>query len=406
MEYHVLASGSKGNSTFIVEKTTGILIDCGISKKQLVYRLKEIGYTIDDIDYVLLTHDHADHNKNIHIFDKEIVYTAKGNIDDLDEDHELVPYTSYTFGDIDVYVLRLSHDATNPIGFIFEGDETLLYMTDTGYVSQKNKELIHNLNYYIIESNHDIEMLMATRRPFSLKNRIMGDTGHLNNEYSAHLMCDVIGENTKEIVLAHLSQDANTKEKALETYYSIFDEENIKFDKEMIKAASQTSVFLEENMNIKIITVGKLKEKYLRDGVQEYVKRLGAYAHVNLIEVPDEKIPNNPSLAEETLVKSKEGRKILDHVKQNDFMILLDVASREMDSVAFSQYIEKKMIDGYSTIVFVIGGSLGHGEDILTRADFKLSFSPMTFPHQLMRLILVEQIYRAFKIMKNETYHK
>ena len=119
-------------------------------------------------------------------------------------------------------------------------------------------------------------------------------------------------------------------------------------------------------MNIKIITVGKLKEKYLRDGVQEYVKRLGAYAHVDLIEVPDEKIPNNPSLAEETLVKNKEGRKILDHVKQNDFMILLDVASREMDSVAFSQYIEKKMIDGYSTIVFVIGGSLGHGEDVLT----------------------------------------
>ena len=154
-------------------------------------------------------------------------------------------------------------------------------------------------------------------------------------------------------------------------------------------------------MNIKIITVGKLKEKYLRDGVQEYVKRLGAYARVDLIE-----IPNNPSLAEEALVKSKEGRKILDHVKQNDFMILLDVASREMDSVAFSQYIEKKMIDGYSTIVFVIGGSLGHGEDVLTRADFKLSFSPMTFPHQLMRLILVEQIYRAFKIMKNETYHK
>ena len=153
-------------------------------------------------------------------------------------------------------------------------------------------------------------------------------------------------------------------------------------------------------MNIKIITVGKLKEKYLRDGVQEYVKRLGAYAHVELIEVPDEKIPNNPSLAEETLVKSKEGRKI------HDFMILLDVASREMDSVAFSQYIEKKMIDGYSTIDFVIGGSLGHGDDVLARADFKLSFSPMTFPHQLMRLILVEQIYRAFKIMKNETYHK
>ena len=210
--------------------------------KSIDYVLEKAHLTIDDIDYVLLTHDHTDHNKNIHIFDKEMVYTAKGNIADLDEDHELIPYTSYTFGDIEVYVLRVSHDATNPIGFIFSSDETLLYMTDTGYVSQKNKELIHNLNYYIIESNHDIGMLMATRRPFSLKNRIMGDTGHLNNEYSAHLMCDLIGENTKEIVLAHLSQDANTKEKALETYYSIFDEEKMTFDKEMIKAASQTSV--------------------------------------------------------------------------------------------------------------------------------------------------------------------
>ena len=105
-------------------------------------------------------------------------------------------------------------------------------------------------------------------------------------------------------------------------------------------------------------------------------------------------------------LKAKEGRKILDKVKQDDYVILLDVASKELDSVAFSKHIEKCMIDGKSTIDFIIGGSLGHGEDVLQRANFKLSFSPMTFPHQLMRLILVEQIYRAFKIMKNETYHK
>ena len=106
------------------------------------------------------------------------------------------------------------------------------------------------------------------------------------------------------------------------------------------------------------------------------------------------------------LVKAKEGRKILDKVKQDDYMILLDVSGKEMDSVAFSKHIEKCMIDGKSTIVFVIGGSLGHGEEILSRAQLRLSFSPMTFPHQLMRLILIEQVYRAFKIMKNETYHK
>lgn len=159
-------------------------------------------------------------------------------------------------------------------------------------------------------------------------------------------------------------------------------------------------------MKIKIICVGKLKEKYLVEGIKEYTKRISGYTDIEIIEVADERIPDKASLAEEVLVKAKEGRKILDKVKQDDYVILLDVASKELDSVAFSKHIEKCMIDGKSTIDFIIGGSLGHGEEVLQRANFKLSFSPMTFPHQLMRLILVEQIYRAFKIMKNETYHK
>lgn len=159
-------------------------------------------------------------------------------------------------------------------------------------------------------------------------------------------------------------------------------------------------------MKIKLICVGKLKEKYLEDGIKEYLKRLSAYADVEVIEVADERIPERPSLAEEIIVKSKEGRRILDKVKQDDYMILLDVQGKEMDSVQFAERIEDCMINGKSTIDFVIGGSLGHGEDVLTRANARISFSQMTFPHQLMRLILVEQIYRAFKIIRKETYHK
>lgn len=159
-------------------------------------------------------------------------------------------------------------------------------------------------------------------------------------------------------------------------------------------------------MKIKVICVGKLKEKYLVDGIKEYSKRISGYADIELIEVADERIPERASLAEEVMVKAKEGRRILDKVKQDDYMILLDVNAPEMDSVAFSKNIEKCMIDGKSTIDFVIGGSLGHGQEVLDRANQRISFSPMTFPHQLMRLILLEQIYRAFKIMKNETYHK
>lgn len=159
-------------------------------------------------------------------------------------------------------------------------------------------------------------------------------------------------------------------------------------------------------MKIRIISVGKLKEKYLSDGIHEYVKRIGAYADVEVIEVADERIPDHTSLADEMLVKAKEGRRVLDKVKQDDYMILLDVNGEEMDSIKFAEKIENCMINGKSTIDFVIGGSLGHGEDVLTRANLRVSFSQMTFPHQLMRLILTEQIYRAFKIIRNETYHK
>ena len=240
MEFHVLASGSKGNATFVYEDGCGILIDCGITRKQLLYKLEQLGFNDSDITYVFLTHDHYDHNKNIHIFDTDKIFSAIKNIENLDEYHTLIPYTHRQFGVFDVLTLKTSHDASDPIGFVISTDEQLLYMTDTGYVSQKNRQYMKNLDYYIIESNHDIEMLMATKRPMFLKNRILNDVGHLNNEYSAQLMSEMIGENTKEIILAHLSQEANTKEKAIETYKQVFKEQNIQFDQ--IKVASQVDV--------------------------------------------------------------------------------------------------------------------------------------------------------------------
>ena len=165
-------------------------------------------------------------------------------------------------------------------------------------------------------------------------------------------------------------------------------------------------LLVEEIMKIKIICVGKLKEKYLNAGVEEYLKRLQRYCKVEVYEVADESIPDNCSLANEIIIKSKEGRKILDKIKQDDYVILLDVAGKELDSIEMAKQIEDCMLSGKSTIDFVIGGSLGHGQELIDRANLRLSFSKMTFPHQLMRLILVEQIYRSFKIIKNETYHK
>ena len=241
MEFHVLASGSKGNSTFIFDHGVGILIDCGITRKQLLFKLKSLGFDESNINVVLLTHDHYDHNKNIGIFDTKICFCGKGCIKYVYDIHILKQYQEIQLSGYKILPLSISHDATSPLAFVIEGSkENILYMTDTGYVSQKNRQYLHNLNYYIIESNHDIEMLMATKRPFFLKQRIQSDTGHLNNEYSARLMVEMIGDKTKEIVLAHLSEEANTKEKALATYHQIFIENGVDF--ENIKVASQVDV--------------------------------------------------------------------------------------------------------------------------------------------------------------------
>ena len=159
-------------------------------------------------------------------------------------------------------------------------------------------------------------------------------------------------------------------------------------------------------MRITIIAVGKVKEKFYRDAIAEFEKRLSKYCKLDIIEVADEKTPDNASEAQELIIKSKEGDRILSAVKDDMYVIALAIEGKMLDSVEFSQKIEKLGIDSVSHIMFVIGGSLGLDERVLKRADYKLSFSHMTFPHQLMRVVLLEQIYRGYRIMKGEPYHK
>ncbi|EIM06044.1 hypothetical protein A1A1_13077 [Planococcus antarcticus DSM 14505] len=159
-------------------------------------------------------------------------------------------------------------------------------------------------------------------------------------------------------------------------------------------------------MNISIISVGKLKEKYLKSGIEEYIKRLGSYSKINEIEVADEKAPEQLSDADMEIVKKKEADRILAKISPDAFVIALAIDGKMKTSEQLAKDIESLMTYGRSKIVFVIGGSLGLHDEVLKRADEKLSFSKMTFPHQLMKLILVEQVYRAFRIMKGEPYHK
>ncbi len=159
-------------------------------------------------------------------------------------------------------------------------------------------------------------------------------------------------------------------------------------------------------MNITVITVGKLKEKYLKQGINEYLKRLGAYAKVDIIEVPDEKAPEQLSKVEMEQVKDKEGERILAKINQDAHVIALAINGKMRTSEELAANLDKLATYGKSKIVFVIGGSLGLSDSVMKRANETLSFSKMTFPHQLMRLVLVEQVYRAFRIIRNEPYHK
>ena len=159
-------------------------------------------------------------------------------------------------------------------------------------------------------------------------------------------------------------------------------------------------------MRITLVTVGKIKEKYLEQAIAEYSKRLSRYCRLEIIQVADEKTPEGASSAVEEQIKEKEGERILSQIREGAYVIALAIDGQMLDSVELSQKISKLGIDGISHIVFVIGGSLGLSSRVLKRADYKLSFSRMTFPHQLMRVILLEQIYRSYRLISGEPYHK
>ena len=159
-------------------------------------------------------------------------------------------------------------------------------------------------------------------------------------------------------------------------------------------------------MKITLIAVGKIKERYFEDAIREYSKRLSRYCRLEIIQVAEEKTPDGASEALEEQIKEKEGRRILDQIREGAYVIALAVEGKQLDSLELAARMERLAVEGKSQLVFLIGGSLGLSKEVMRRADFALSFSAMTVPHQLMRVILLEQIYRSFRIRAGEPYHK
>ena len=255
MRIKVFSSGSDGNSTIVVANKKNILIDLGITKKQIVENLNKMGIELLDLDAILITHEHTDHIKALPIFLKECsipIYISRGSLNSIYESYkaqgktkllELIDkrynegsiillsrkpesylYDSFNLGGVFVDVLPAFHDTPEAVGFVIhEGDKKLVYITDTGYVHESIWPIINNSDAYILESNHDVEVLMASNRPYSLKKRVASDHGHLSNEQSMIVLANVMGPNTKLVLHAHVSQECNLSQLIELTRKNVFD---------------------------------------------------------------------------------------------------------------------------------------------------------------------------------------
>ena len=237
MRICVLASGSKGNSTYIETANHKILIDIGKNKKYIGDKLAEIGVKAIEIDYIIISHLHNDHISALPTFIKKnnpTICLSQQMFQELPSIHEyeniLIYEDEIILNNLKIKAIKSSHDATDSRNFIIEeGDKSVVYVTDTGYVNSKNFNNLKNKNVYLFESNHDIEMLNNGPYPKWLKDRMISDIGHLSNKASSFYLTKLVGENTKKIVLMHLSEKNNSEEKCLETIKNTFKEYEINF---------------------------------------------------------------------------------------------------------------------------------------------------------------------------------
>lgn len=231
LQFSILASGSSGNCTYVESATTRIMVDAGLSGKRIEALFRQIDREMNDLDAILVTHEHSDHIKGVGILSRKYnlpIYANRktwqameGKLGKINPEliRYIEPETMITIGDIDIQSYEVSHDAIHPQFYAFQkAKKQFVMLTDTGYVSDKLRSQLKNASAYLIESNHEVEILRYGKYPWSLKQRILSDKGHLSNEDGALAMLDLIGENTDAVYLGHLSRDNNTKEIAMSSF--------------------------------------------------------------------------------------------------------------------------------------------------------------------------------------------
>lgn len=250
MKVCVLSSGSKGNTTYIQSDNTKILIDAGNTSKYIKEKLEELGVLPSELDAILITHTHVDHINGLKVFIKKynipvfVTEIMLKKLDFLSNYHILS--NEFDINDLHINAFKTSHDAEDSRGYVISSNnKSIVYVTDTGYINNKYFDLLRNKNLYIMESNHDVEMLTNGKYPFKLRQRILSDKGHLSNYDSAKYLSMFIGDNTKYVMLAHLSEDNNTEKLAYSTLVDRLNNENIKFNNIIIAKQNEETEFVE-----------------------------------------------------------------------------------------------------------------------------------------------------------------
>ena len=254
MKVCVLSSGSKGNSTLVITDKVKILIDLGTTTSYVEAALNNLNVYVKEISHILITHSHADHIKGLKVFIKRynpVILVTEDMKNVLEKELGNFRYEYYEdkkaiIGDLTVNVIKTSHDAEESIGFVLtNNNSSMVYITDTGYINQKYFKILSNNNLYVLESNHDIKMLMDGPYPYYLQQRVRGDKGHLSNKQASDYLCKFIGDNTKKIVFAHISEHNNSYEKVIETFNEELSKNDMKFDDVLIAKQNEATEVIE-----------------------------------------------------------------------------------------------------------------------------------------------------------------
>lgn len=254
MKVCVLSSGSKGNSTLVITDKVKILIDLGTTTSYVENALNNLNVDVKEISHILITHSHADHIKGLKVFIKRynpVILVTEDMKNVLEKELGNFRYEYYEdkkaiIGDLTVNVIKTSHDAEESIGFVLtNNNSSMVYITDTGYINQKYFKILSNNNLYVLESNHDIKMLMDGPYPYYLKQRVQGDKGHLSNKQASDYLCKFIGDNTRKIVFVHISEHNNSYEKVIETFNEELSKNDMKFDDVLIAKQNEATEVIE-----------------------------------------------------------------------------------------------------------------------------------------------------------------